>query len=54
MRLMVNLTYAQICRLAELRARQVGRVDPRKRWTDAERKVLAREWLERISREALL
>lgn len=27
------------------------RVDPRKRWTDTERKLLAREWLEHRAAE---
>lgn len=52
MRLVVELTPVQLDRLAHLRVSQVGRVNPRKAWTDQERKFLSREWIELAIAEA--
>lgn len=43
----LNLTPQQLDKLASARAAQVGRANPRKPWTDKERKEYAREWIER-------
>lgn len=47
LRVEIELTPKQLDKLASMTAYIVGRENPRKAWTDQERKQLAREWVER-------